>query len=320
MLRAEADGWRQPQGESGNEKEPHGNSLDAQCSILAAMSGVVFFRSLSRAGVCLLLALVGLAGSAQDGSNTPLKPNDPGTAPSGREKLIQMLSWDKKATGLVTPQNPHGLTWEFSSHDVLPSAKGQMVSITPRIFGAPTNNPWDVVLWKIDADKPAIIYKSVWLNHRGILFRTRVPDEGQQADGGDGSIGLRLGGAKGEPYRYILLSDDRKIAIYGTVVPFPNTAKQGKCSAELRLGSKDGRYLLLSGSGFSANGAVHLTTAVAEKTTSDQEVSTDAKGSFITGLMPPGDTPSGTREITISSPGCSLHFSQPWGAGTYQPE
>ena len=192
--------------------------------------------------------------------------------------------------------------------------------MTGIVYHAPINNQWDVAVWQLDKPGPSLQYHNVWANRQGVLWRSRPPGEAQEAMGGEGSIGFKFGGAKGEGYRYLLLSDDKKTAIYGVAVPFPIEQKQGKCHVELRLGSKDGRSLIVLGEGFPATSLVHLNVTTAGKTT-DQDIHADAKGVFVTGLLPPAtDQESGTRELTFSSAagGCALHFSQPWGKGSYE--
>lgn len=281
-----------------------------------------------------MLAISGLCAAplwAQQDTAPANPPNTPdATAPAARpaddpaverQLLLQMIKWDRLATGVVTPENPHGLKWEFTpTGNVRDTGKGQSIGMTGIVYHAPINNSWDVIVWQLGKPSPSLQYHDVWVNRPGVLWRNRYPGEAQDALGGEGSIGFSFNGAKGEAYRYMLLSSDKKTAIYGVAVPFPMEQKQNKCDVELRLGSKDGRLLIILGNGFPANQPVHLSVTSGSKT-SEQNIPADAKGTFVTGLMPPGTADEqGTRELTFTSTAgaCSLHFSQPWGKGTYQ--
>lgn len=265
------------------------------------------------------------AASATPATSTPAAPDaKPAEDPAAqRQTLLQMIRWDHLATGVITPENPRGLKWEFEpTNNVKDTAKGQSVGMKGKVYGAPTNNTWDVIVWGLGKPTPGLQYHDVWVNRPGVLWKNRYPSEAQEAEGGEGAIGFSFTGAKGEGYRYMLLSSDKKTAIYGIAVPFPIEQKQNKCDVELRLGSKDGRLLVIVGKGFPASQPVHLTVTNGSKT-SEQNIPADAKGIFVTGLMPPGTADeTGTRELNFTSTAgaCSLHFSQPWGKGTYHHE
>lgn len=246
------------------------------------------------------------------------EPAAPLSAAEAHDRLVQLIGWDRKAEGLATPLNPHGLKWEFiDTGSVADTPNGHVVGMRGTVYGAPRNDPWDVLVWPLDQPNPGVQYKDAWVNLEGYLWKARPRDEAQEASGGEGALRYNFGGAKGEGYRYMLLSKDQKLRIYGVAIPFPNIKKSGKCVAELRLGTTDGRLLIVRGEGFAPNGSAHLMTSVSGKETS-QDLHTDAKGTFMTGLMPPSSAEeSGTRGVTVSAPGCSVHFEQPWGKGAY---
>lgn len=298
-------------------------SLDAGCGILAAMPKRLLL------GACALIVLSACGAHAQDEeSGSAAAPRlhsrreaaPPLNMADAHDRLVQLISWDRKAEGLVTPMNPHGLKWEFKETGVGDTPHGHTIGMSATVYGAPRNQPWDVLVWELDKPNPGVQYKDAWVNLEGYLWRARPRDEAQEANGGEGAIHYSFQGAKGEAYRYMLLSKDQKIRIYGLAIPFPNVKKMGKCTAELRLGTMDGRLLLVRGEGFAPNAMAHLETVTAGKP-SDQELKTDAKGTFMTGLMPPATTDeSGVRQITVSGTGCSMHFEQPWGKNSYQRE
>lgn len=281
------------------------------------------------AALLMVCVCVSAVGQEEPEASTPpvaqlhkrAEPAAPLTSAEAHDRLVQLIGWDRKAEGLVTPVNPHGLKWEFKdTGNVADRPDGHQVVMTATVYGAPRNDPWDVLVWQLDQANPGVQYKGAWVNLEGYLWKARPRDEAQEASGGDGSIGYRFGGAKGEAYRYMLLSKDQKLRIYGVAIPFPNIKRSGKCLTEVRLGTKDGRLLIVRGEGFAPESSAHLVTVVGDKET-PQDIHTDAKGTFMTGLMPPASTEaSGTRGITVSAPGCSMHFDQAWGKGAYTRE
>lgn len=236
------------------------------------------------------------------------------------EVLRKMIAWDTLARAAnATSQNPHRLTWEFLSSDISETEHGHLLAVSASVYGAPINNPFHMIRWDLETS-PVLVYEEVWLNRHGIPFRNRIPEEGQDADGGSGSIGFRLGGAKGEAHRYLLVSPDHTLAIYGTFVPFPITAHQAKCKAELRLARKDARSLELLADGMQPDSTVQLQTLSAGSL-HQETLHTDAQGQILTGLLVhDGGQANGTIEITITASTCTLHFSHPWGEQSYQPQ
>ena len=143
---------------------------------------------------------------------------------------------------------------------------------------------------------------------------------GQVMDGADDPHGLLLMGAKGEPYRFALVSKDGEFKAFASVVPFPITAHDKACFLEAIRLLPDAEEMLLRGTGFPPATPVHIDIdSEGEKHGGD--VTSDEKGGYTFVLMPyKKDIAKGEAKVKASNAACKPALKFTWGKGTYHIE
>ena len=139
-------------------------------------------------------------------------------------------------------------------------------------------------------------------------------------DGPDNPVDLLLMAAKGEPYRFRLISKDGKYRAFASVIPFPIKGFDNSCSVEAILLLPDAEGVLVLGGGFKPGTGVQVEIDSASEKKSGK-VSTDEQGKFSLVLMPyKKDTRQGTTTLAVNTPDCHPSLKFTWGRGTYHVE
>lgn len=199
---------------------------------------------------------------------------------------------------------------EFSLKEVrrIKIEDGTLVKYELYTKNLPRDQQYELSMYRIDQnleteEKPKILSAS-----------------GQVMDGADDPHCLLLMAAKGEPYRFALLSKDGQFKAFASVVPFPIKAEDKSCSLEAIRLLPDAEEVLLRGTGFAPGTPVHIDID-SEGEKHGGEVTSDEKGNYTSVLMPyKKDVAKGEVQVKASSPACKPSLKFTWGKGTYQVE
>ena len=234
-------------------------------------------------------------------------------------KVIQgMINWDQAP---AMPLNPQGLRLRFAQFDKRKIAGGKAVVYRAYASGAPTGQRYSLVSWIVGQQLQTVVAE-VWLNDHGLLMSTKPTIEQQTADSvpEQDEIDLVVLAGKGEPKRFALVSEDQKLLIPGTLVPYPIEAKDRACSIQALLASPHGEAFLLEGSGFSRKVPVNVESLSAgERQTANFQSS--VLGELTATVFPFVEgKDSGVAEVHLSTPDCKLDLKLPWGKNSYHIE
>jgi hypothetical protein len=123
---------------------------------------------------------------------------------------------------------------------------------------------------------------------------------------------------KGEPKRFSLISEDGAFKAFTFVVPFPITGKDRGCSVQAILLLQHAEAVLIHGTGFGANSAIHH-NVVSDGEKQEGETRADQNGELyeveLAGVK--GQT-KGKGTVTFHSQDCSPSLSYEWGQDSYQ--
>jgi len=234
-------------------------------------------------------------------------------------KLLQgMTNWDHAP---AMPLNPQGLHLRFAQFDKRKTANDNAVVYRAYASGAPTGQRYSLVSWTVGEPLQSVVAE-VWLNERGLLMCSKPTSEQQNADSVSehDEINLVIQAGKGEPKRFALVSEDQKLLVPGTLVPYPIEAKDKACSVQALLASPHGEAFLLQGSGFPRQTTVNV------ESISAGERQTGNFQSSVTGELTATVFPfvegkdSGVAEVHLSTPDCKLDLKLPWGKDSYHIE
>ncbi|HKV28915.1 MAG TPA: hypothetical protein VJN90_11655 [Candidatus Acidoferrales bacterium] len=143
-------------------------------------------------------------------------------------------------------------------------------------------------------------------------------DETGQAVSDGSPVDLGVVAAKAEPKRFALVSEDGQVKAFFYVIPFPITGTDQGCSMEAILLLQHAEAVLIQGSGFAANSAVHM-KAQSETEAHDADLKADNSGNVFAVLLPfvKGRT-DGTGKVTFTSQSCNPSLTYRWGSHSYQ--
>jgi hypothetical protein len=249
---------------------------------------------------------------------TPQGDKSPPPAPE-TQKLIQgMVNWDQAP---AMPLNPQGFHLRFAQLNKRKTANGNAILYRVYATGAPTNQRYSLVSWTVGEQLQSVVAE-LWLNDHGLLMRSKPTQEEQNADSvsEQHELDLVVQARKGEPKRFAIVSEDQKLLVPGTLVPYPIEAKDKACGVQALLASPHGEAFLLEGSGF----ARHTTVKV--DSISAGEHQTASFQSSVLGELTATIFPfvvgkdSGVAEVHLSTPDCNLDLKLPWGKDSYHIE
>jgi hypothetical protein len=166
------------------------------------------------------------------------------------------------------------------------------------------------------------VVAEVWLNDRGLLMRSKPTSEEQNSDSvrEQDEVVLVVHAGKGEPKRFALVSEDQKLLVPGTLVPYPLEAKDKACGVQALLASPHGEAFLLEGSGFPRLATVNIESISAgeRQTANFQSSPTGELTATVFPFVVGKD--SGIVEVHLSTPDCKLDLKLPWGKDSYHIE
>lgn len=272
----------------------------------AALSGLV--RGIS--GVLLLVMCAGLA-QAQTQAGSGGAPTDEQQMELARKLLAQQYAWDQGATSGVT-------RLVFKERERKKTDQGTVITYDVSAPGLPTDLHYTLMGWPLNRGVEPI-RGGITLTADGRLTCTGKTPADCKPDA-DPIISFSVQAARGEPKRFVLISDDKKAKSLGTIVAFPIIGKDAGCSLEVLLGTPDGQIVMVKGSGFAPNTSVPISSDSAGEVVNGVW-KIDEKGNLMSSVFPQvrGKT-SGETTIVVKAPGCSPKVSFRWGKDSYHAE
>lgn len=272
----------------------------------AALSGLV--RGIS--GVLLLVMCAGLA-QAQTQAGSGSAPTDEQQMELARKLLAQQYAWDQGATSGVT-------RLVFKERERKKTDQGTVITYDVSAPGLPTDLHYTLMGWPLNRGVEAI-RGGITLTADGRLTCTGKTPADCKPDA-DPIISFSVQAARGEPKRFVLISDDKKAKSLGTIVAFPIIGKDAGCSLEVLLGTPDGQIVMVKGSGFAPNTSVPISSDSAGEVVNGVW-KIDEKGNLMSSVFPQvrGKT-SGETTIVVKAPGCSPKVTFRWGKDSYHAE
>ena len=272
----------------------------------AALSGLG--RGIS--GVLLLVMCAGLA-QAQTQAASGSAPTDEQQMELARKLLAQQYAWDQGATSGVT-------RLVFKERERKKTDQGTVITYDVSAPGLPTDLHYTLMGWPLNRGVEAI-RGGITLTADGRLTCTgKTPADCKPE--ADPIISFSVQAARGEPKRFVLISDDKKAKSLGTIVAFPIIGKDAGCSLEVLLGTPDGQIVMVKGSGFAPNTSVPISSDSAGEVVNGVW-KIDEKGNLMSSVFPQvrGKT-SGETTIVVKAPGCSPKVTFRWGKDSYHAE
>jgi len=192
-------------------------------------------------------------------------------------------------------------------------------AIVYRLFatGLPKDKVYDLLATSFDL-QPTPSLTGITLDATGQAICAGRQDTCGDPQKPNDPVNLVVLAARGEPKRFSLVSEDGQAKAFVSVVPFPIIETDRGCAAEAILLLADAGAVLIHGSGFGPNTAVHFVgDSGGEEQQGDFNV--DADGSFYNGLLPytNGKT-TGATKVTLTSQSCSPSLTFKWGKDSYQ--
>ena len=272
----------------------------------AALSGLV--RGIS--GVLLLVMCAGLA-QAQTQAGSGSAPTDEQQMELARKLLAQQYAWDQGATSGVT-------RLVFKERERKKTDQGTVITYDVSAPGLPTDLHYTLMGWPLNRGVEPI-RGGITLTADGRLTCTGKTPADCKPDA-EPIISFSVQAARGEPKRFVLISDDKKAKSLGTVVAFPIIGKDAGCSLEVLLGTPDGQIVMVKGSGFAPNTSVPISSDSAGEVVNGVW-KIDEKGNLMSSVFPQvrGKT-SGETTIVVKAPGCSPKVTFRWGKDSYHAE
>jgi hypothetical protein len=231
--------------------------------------------------------------------------------------IQKQVGWDDN---LPSSENPSGLRFQFVKFGDLNVPQGHVINYRAYVPGAPRDKKYHLGVWKVGTDIQ-ILPTDVYVNAKGLLMdhKPRPDQEDKDTVEEDDELDLGVEAARGEPFRVILVSADKKILVPGTVVPFPIESKDKNCRLEVRLASKDGEAILLYADGLPPNTVIPFESNSAGEVIQNK-FNVNAQGHAVAGDQPKIDgKDSGVVKETLNSKECSVSVEIPWGKDSYHP-
>lgn len=228
-----------------------------------------------------------------------------------KKLLTQQYAWDLSGTAGVT-------RLIFKERDRKKTDQGTVLTYDVSAPGLPTDQHYTLLTWPLNRGIEAI-RTGISLTADGKLTCTGKTSADCKPES-DPIISLAVQAAKGEPKRFVLISDDKKAKALGTIVAFPIIGKDAGCSLEVLRATLDGQIAMVKGSGFTPNTSVPISSdSAGEVVTGAWKI--DDKGNLMSSVFPHvrGKT-SGETTILVKAPECSPKVSFNWGDDSYHVE
>ncbi len=215
-------------------------------------------------------------------------------------------------------KNPDGLHVQFVKVLESSDAEGHFIRYRMLVPGAPEQEEYILGLWRIGN---SIRYSRdhVFTNAKGLVMSHLPRKDQANADSLDRAdeIEVDIRAARGEPLRYMLATLDGKLFFPGSIVPYPIISNDGKCRLEVRLALPEAQGILVYTDGLPANSELLLLSS-SEGESHTVAMKADGSGHAVSIVGPyVAGKASGTLDMMLKAPGCTLSAEVPWGHGSY---
>lgn len=184
-----------------------------------------------------------------------------------------------------------------------------VVTYGVHVNGAPEDATYTVLDWPVNRAEPRVLAPQAYIAADGQLCVAAS----QQSGPCKSPIQIRIQPVKGEPLRFMIVSEDQKTRVVTLTVPDPVTGEDRGCSLEaIRLTTKF-EAALIRGKGFKPNEKVkYVSNSAGEVVHSTAAIG--ANGELLM-LMEPAvkNKTTGTDRIEFKASNCSPVISFKWG-------
>ncbi len=184
--------------------------------------------------------------------------------------------------------------------------------------GLPFDKTYSILSYPVTVDAPQVTMSDIIIDHQGFALCRGTP--GQTTEPGqDDYVDLVVIPAKGEPYRFGLVSSDGLHA-FQKVVPIPNQSSDKSCGMQSVLLFANSELVFIEGTGFKPHSEVEM-MASSEGESHNNKLMADGDGLVRASLLPyVKGHDKGMMTVVLKSPECSPQVSFPWGKGVNKPQ
>jgi hypothetical protein len=235
--------------------------------------------------------------------------------------LERQARWDDAVSGDLNLTgsrfNPAGLHLRFVKIDeqALPGGHG---TARYRVFaeGAPENKVYAFGSWTI-TNSLSVDPRDFYVNGQGLLMiHEPKPEQEFSFKAGDDELVITAVTDSGIPSRYQIISRDRQLMLYGTLVPNPVVAEEQTCRLEVRIAQIDATAVLIVADRFPAKAKIPLVLE-SEGSSVSQMLTTNAEGHAVMAVFPyVAGIAKGQLKASAEGPGCLPYVVLPWGKET----
>jgi hypothetical protein len=240
------------------------------------------------------------------------------SAPS--KELLDTLSREAFWDDFSEDMNPTGLRLRFVKIDEQ-AAPGGRIADRYRVYvdGAPESKVFAFATWPINEP---LVYdpRDIYVNGQGLLLIHKPkPEQEMSLTAPDDELVVVATTASAEPVRYLFAKRDKKLSVFGTLVPHPLKSEEQGCKLEARIAAPDASSVLIVADGFPAKAKIPLVLE-SEGLTFSASMMADQDGHAVMAAFPyvSGKT-QGTLRATAEGPDCLPTVVLPWGSAAPAP-
>jgi hypothetical protein len=181
--------------------------------------------------------------------------------------------------------------------------------------GLPKDKRYSLLLWQTGG-QPQAIMNGVTIDANGMAICAGKAGT-CRGDKPDDPVDLTMQAGLGEVKRVALITEDKSVHVFASVVPFPNRVTDAACTLEETLVTPKAEAVMLAATGFKPGVALDI------EMNSEGEIQhpsgkTDANGAYEWVVLPfkKGLT-KGRTQVSVRSEGCKPSLSFAWGDGSY---
>lgn len=182
------------------------------------------------------------------------------------------------------------------------------------VKGVPKDQLYELQQWPITARQPSELMTGLSIAPNGMMICAGREPGQCQGEKLDDDVALTVvNPAKGEPFRWVLVSGDNKTKIFLGVIPDPISEKNKGCTLEvIRLMPKF-ELAMIRASGYKPNEELKLESKSYDEA-HDAETKSDSDGEYVAALLPNVEgKQAGKTDVTLKGAACAPKLSFEWG-------
>ncbi len=193
---------------------------------------------------------------------------------------------------------------------------GPVVRYNIFVTGLPADQLYSVVSWPVTEPQPITLFEGVSLGKNGLVICTgrrdgECKDPSDPSDPDFGIVDLTIQPAKGEPFRFAVVSGDQRAAV--VIVPSPVNAKDKQCILDAVRLTPHFELTYLTGTGYPPNTEISFDSeSLGEKRTVKTHADADGHVRFAVLPLVEGHA-HGTTKIRAVDTSCSPALQFDWG-------